>query len=109
MTDSAVTDANRTQDRRDGVPAAAPVGGLARLFYGLVYLLLYNAAEIAIFALALVQALIALFGRGPSAALGRLGAHLGRWMKSMVDFTTGAADAPAFPFGPWPAAERDRP
>lgn len=98
MSDSANTDTTTT-------PADQPVGGLARVFYGLVYLLLYNVAEIAIFALALVQAVVALFGAGPNAALGRLGAHLGRWMKAMVDFTTGATDAPAFPFGPWPAAD----
>lgn len=92
----------------NGAETALPrVTGVERFIAGLIYFFLYNIAEVVIFALGLLQAVIALVFGGPNPWLGRIGASIALWMRDMVRFITGATNQPTFPFARWPRRDED--
>ncbi|TVQ56467.1 MAG: DUF4389 domain-containing protein [Rhodobacteraceae bacterium] len=104
MTDAAAARADDTSAQDDAESHAEPrVTGVERFIAGVIFLVLFNVAEVFIFALGLVQALIALVFGGPNRLLGRVGASVALWMRDMVRFVTGATNTPAFPFARWPS------
>ena len=77
-----------------------------RLLFIVLYVILWQVAEIVLGVTVVVQFLWSLCGGSPNASLRDFGQSLGVWLHQVVDFLTYVADERPWPFGlDWPPAD----
>lgn len=77
-----------------------------RLLFIVLYVVLWQIAEIVLGVTVVIQFLWTLFAGAPNPSLREFGQRLGAWLQQVVDFLTYVGDARPWPFGlDWPAAD----
>ncbi|WP_067562659.1 DUF4389 domain-containing protein [Halofilum ochraceum] len=80
-----------------------------RLLYIVVYVVMFQLAELILAAIVAIQFLWHLFTGAPNPSLREFGHRLGAWLAETVRYATYASESRPWPFGrPWPDA-RDLP
>lgn len=73
-----------------------------RGFYMLLMAILWHVAEVVLFAVAIIQFILALLGT-PNERLTAFGRGLARYLQQAAAYLTFASDELPFPFSDWPA------
>lgn len=76
-----------------------------RGFFMLVFAVIYQIAEVVVFAIAIFQFLAVLLTGQPNGRLLEFGRSLSRFIYEVMRFFTFNSDDKPFPFAPWPPAE----
>ncbi len=76
-----------------------------RGLYMLLMAILFHLAEAVLWAVAIIQLILALASDGPNQRLLTFGRHLARYVQQIAAFLAFASDEVPFPFSDWPAAE----
>ncbi len=80
-----------------------------RLLYIILFWIIFNAAELVIAVVTLIQFLSTIFTGEPNPRLKEFGSGLSKYMHQLVDFFTYHSDERPFPFSPWPEIEEAKP
>lgn len=80
-----------------------------RLLYIVLFWIIFNAAEVVIAVVTLIQFLSTIFTGEPNPRLKEFGSGLSKYMRQLVDFFTYHSDERPFPFSPWPDVEEQKP
>lgn len=79
-----------------------------RLLFIVLYVVLWQIAEIVLAVTVVIQFLWTLFCGSPNPSLREFGQRLGLWLQQMVDYLTYVGDQRPWPFGlDWPEADLD--
>jgi len=74
-----------------------------RIFYVLLFCVIFSVMELLVAAIAILQCLISLFNDGKANTdLQDFGARLGIYLKQIAEFVSFASDEKPFPFSDWP-------
>lgn len=85
-----------------GQETYAPEGNIwMRGLFMVIFAVFFGLAETVLFVVALVQFLWMLFTKEKNQGLADFGQSLGRWLRRVADFQTGATDDKPFPWGNW--------
>lgn len=71
----------------------------------IIFYVLYGLTDIALFVIALVQAVLSLFSGEPSETLKDAGRSLGIYVKQISEYLSYASERKPFPFSDWPTGE----
>ncbi len=75
---------------------------LIRLFFMLVFYLVYGLSDLLLLVIMMLQAVLSVFGGGPSQSLKAFGGSLAVYVKQIAAFLTYASEQKPFPFSDWP-------
>lgn len=79
-----------------------------RLLFIVLYVVLWQIAEIVLGVTVVIQFLWTLFAGTPNPSLREFGQRLGTWLRQVVDYLTYVGDAKPWPCGlEWPPADLD--
>lgn len=96
------TEGGSSAQQEDSRPV--PSSGWYRLPYMLLFVVVFEIAEIIVYVTALVQFVLRMVTGHPNERLRTFGGDLSRYVGGIVAYLTYKSDAVPYPFGPWPTA-----
>lgn len=91
---------------QEQTPAYKQDGHWLRVLYNIMFYVIYKVVDLIIFAILVIQLVIATFSDKPNEKLQEFGSSLGVYVKQIVAFISFSSDEKPYPLGDWPKSSK---